>query len=757
MEDQQNTIRYLSDLPIGETAVITKVKGYGAFRKRINEMGFIAGTQVKAIKKAPFPFRDPIEYELMGYRVSLRISEARMIEIVDEDDIVETHAYKGTFLSDEISRIAKEKGKTIQVALVGNPNSGKTTLFNFATGKQERVGNYGGVTVDVKTAHFTQNGYRIDLSDLPGTYSLSEYSPEELFVRKHLTETMPDVVINVVDASNLERNLFLTTQLIDMNIKVVIALNMYDELSKKGDQFDYEYLGKMIGIPIIPTIASKGKGINELIDKVIELYEDKDEFYRHIHINYGEDINREIDRIKVKLKADPALTDQYHSRYLALQWLENDKHFAERITDAKYAFIRGALKETYHSSPQKNKMKGYGLDNVLINKWLGIPLFLIFMWLMFQLTFSLGSYPVEWIESGVNALNVGIKHVMPEGILRDLLTDGIIGGVGSVIVFFPNILILFFCISLMEDTGYMARAAFIMDKMMHKIGLHGKSFIPMLMGFGCNVPAIMATRTLESRKDRLLTQLIIPFMSCSARLPLYVLFIPVFFVRKQGVVLFSIYITGILIAILTALLFNKILFKKQDIPFVMELPPYRWPTLRNISTYTWGKSVQYLQKMGTIILVASILIWALGYFPRETQAGDEASQLEHSYIGRLGHAVEPVIKPLGYDWKVGVSILTGMAAKEVVVSSMGVLYQTGSGDKELSATLRSKLQEAHTFTPLTAYSFMIFILIYFPCVAALAAIYRESGLKWALFSAFYTTACAWLVAFGIYRIGGLFL
>jgi len=309
----------------------------------------------------------------------------------------------------------------------------------------------------------------------------------------------------------------------------------------------------------------------------------------------------------------------------------------------------------------------------------------------------------------------------------------------------------------MEDTGYMARTAFIMDKMMHKIGLHGKSFIPMLMGFGCNVPAIMATRTLESRKDRLLTQLIIPFMSCSARLPLYALFIPVFFVHNQGLVLFSIYITGILIAILTALLFNKILFKKQNIPFVMELPPYRWPTLRNIGMYTWGKSVQYLQKMGTIILVASILIWALGYFPRDTQAGDEASQLEQSYIGRLGHIVEPVIQPLGYDWKVGVSILTGMAAKEIVVSSMGVLYQTGSGDRESSATLRTKLQEAHTFTTLTAYSFMIFILIYFPCVAALAAIYREAGLKWAFFSALYTTACAWLVAFGIYRIGGLFL
>jgi ferrous iron transport protein B len=802
MEEQNKEVRYLSDLSIGETAIITKVKGYGAFRKRITEMGFVYGTRVKAIKKAPFPFQDPIEYELMGYRVSLRTSEACMIEIVSEEErqSLESQAYEGVLMGDDIIRIAKEKGKTIQVALVGNPNSGKTTLFNYATGKQERVGNYGGVTVDIKTAHFSKNGYRIDLTDLPGTYSISEYTPEELYVRKHLTETLPDIVINVVDSSNLERNLFLTTQLIDMNIKVIIALNMYDELSKKGDQFDYEQLGKMIGIPIIPTIASKGKGIDELMEKVIDLYEEKEAVYRHIHINYGEDINRSIEKIKAEIKKNQILTDKFHSQYVAIKLLEDDKKFAEQIdlipgtdqllevtrqeignlenkyntrietiiADAKYAFIHGALKETYQAPDKSENIKGYKMDDILTHKWWGIPIFIFFMWLMFQITFSLGSFPVEWIESGINSLNNWLQSSMPEGILHDLLTDGIIGGVGSVIVFLPNILILFFCISLMEDTGYMARAAFIMDKLMHKIGLHGKSFIPMLMGFGCNVPAVMATRTLENRKDRLLTMLIIPFMSCSARLPVYILLISAFFDKNHGLIMLSIYILGVSLAALMAILFNKILFKKRDIPFVMELPPYRWPTLRNIGTHTWSKSVQYLTKMGTIILVASVLVWALGYFPRNDEnPEDYAAQMENSYIGQFGHFIAPVIAPLGYDWKIGVSILTGMGAKEIVVSSMGVLYQSGPDADENSADLKEKLREQtytsgdkigqKVFTPLVAYSFMVFILIYFPCIAVLVAIRKEAGLKWALFTAAYTTALAWLVAFGIYQIGGLFL
>ncbi len=826
---KENAIKHLTDLQNNETAVVSKVKGYGAFRKRITEMGFVQGTPVKTIKKAPL--QDPVEYELMGYRVSLRKSEAAMIEIVDagDNDFAGNQHYEGTLLAESGKSAIKNKGKNIQVALVGNPNCGKTTIFNRATGKHERVGNYGGVTVDIKTAHFNQQDYRIDLTDLPGTYSISEYSPEELFVRKHLTEELPDVVINVVDASNLERNLFLTTQLIDMNIRVVIALNMYDELQAKGDSFNYQHFSKMTGIPIVPTVASKGKGIGTLLDKVIDVYEENASETRHIHINYGEELNTSIQRIKAEVKKHNEINDTFHSQYAAIKLLEDDKNFTQKIasfphsqniiqvareeinrlekeygtktetliTDAKYAFIRGALKETYQPATEVQEPKGYKADRILTHKWLGIPLFLLFMWAMFQTTFTLGAYPMDWIDAGVSALGDWIQGSMSEGMLRDLLIDGIIGGVGGVIIFLPNILILFLCISLMEDTGYMARAAFIMDKAMHKIGLHGKSFIPMLMGFGCNVPAIMATRTLDNRKDRIVTMLITPLMSCSARLPVYILFISAFFPHNQGLILLGVYATGVLLAALMALVFRKFFFKKADVPFVMELPPYRIPTLRNTSVHTWNKSVQYLSKMGTVILLASILIWALGYFPQNTTYStdyeqqielvanaelpddvkdaqiteleilQEAERMENSYIGRLGHFISPVIEPLGYDWKIGVSILTGLAAKEIVIGSMGVLYQSDLEADETSVSLQEKLQEQtftsgskagqKVFTPLVAFSFMLFILIYFPCIAAIAAIRREAGLKWAVFTVFYTTGLAWLIAFGIYQIGGLFV
>ena len=799
MKEENNT-RYLSDLSVGESAVIIKIKGYGAFRKRITEMGFVAGTTVKVIKKAPFPFQDPVEYELMGYRVSLRKSEAQMIETVSADNVefADNQTFNGTIPDNEIQKMVGEKSKTIQVALVGNPNSGKTSLFNFATGKTERVGNYGGVTVDIKTAHFNQGSYRIDLTDLPGTYSISEYSPEELFVRKHLTETMPDVVINVVDAANLERNMYLTTQLIDMNVKVVIALNMYDEMQKRGDKLDYQYLGKLIGFPIAPTVACKGKGIVELMNKVIDVYEEKNNDFRHIHINYGADINNSIEKINAEVRKNIILTDKYHTRYVAIKLLENDKNFTQQIdeipntaallktvaeqikllenkyntrietiiADAKYAFIRGALKETCKPSTEKLE-KGYELDKIFTNKWLGIPIFLLLIFAMFQITFSLGSYPMKWIERGVALLNDFVQNVMQEGILRDMLTEGVIGGVGSVIVFLPNIIILFLCISLMEDTGYMARAAFIMDKLMHRIGLHGKSFIPMLMGFGCNVPAIMATRTLDNRKDRIVTMLIIPFMSCSARLPVYILLISVFFAKYQAIVMLSVYVVGIIMAAIMAILFNKIVFKKRDIPFVMELPPYRLPTLRNTATHTWAKSVQYLQKMGTIIFAASLIIWALGYFPHNEQLKNENPQiaLEQSYIGQLGKIIEPTIRPLGYDWKIGVSILAGMGAKEIVISSMGVLYQSNSNDREsdlLKENIKNqtfasgKFAGQKVFTPLVALSLMIFILLYFPCIATITAIWREGGWQWAVFTAIYTTAIAWLAAWLVTKIGTLF-
>ncbi len=816
---------YLSDLKTGESAIITKVLGHGTFRKRITEMGFVKGKKVTVVKNAPL--LDPVEYQIMGYNISLRRSEAQLVEIISEkdaEDLAKTK-YKGTINEEKLKVSALEKGKKINIALVGNPNCGKTTLFNYASGSHERVGNYGGVTIDAKEAIIKKQGYQFNIVDLPGTYSITEYTPEELFVRNHITEKMPDIVVNVIDASNLERNLYLTTQLIDMNIKVVIALNMYDELEKKGVNFDYEALGKMIGIPIIPTVASKGKGVNQLFKKLIEVYEDQDSTVRHIHINYGEMIEGGIRGIQKELRENPELTDKYSTRYVAIKLLESDNttknqisklpnfkeieqkalhsiteleaEYAENsetiITDAKYGFIDGALKETYKANKQiYGKVRG--LDDLFTHRIWGFPIFIFFMWLMFQTTFTIGSYPMEWIDMGVSALGKLISNLMPQGALRDLLVDGIIGGVGGVIIFLPNILILFFFISLMEDSGYMARAAFIMDKLMHKIGLHGKSFIPLVMGFGCNVPSIMATRTLENKTDRILTMIIAPFMSCSARLPVYILLISAFFPYNQGLVLFSIYIIGIVLSVIVALIMKKLVFSKKEVPFVMELPPYRIPTLKNTSLHMWHKGQQYLKKMGTVILVASILIWALGYFPKNIEYSEdyeaqivsinqndklddsskekliqhiaivqESERQEKSYIGQLGHAIEPIISPLGYDWKMGVSIITGLAAKEIVVSTMGVLYHADMAADETSSVLVTNLRnQKHTtgelkgkkvFTPLVAFSFMLFILIYFPCVAVIAAIKKESNWGWAIFTMVYTTLIAWGLSFAVYQIG----
>lgn len=820
---------YLSDLQNSEIGIITKVVGHGAFRKRITEMGFVKGKSVKVIKNAPL--QDPIEYEIMDSHVSLRRSEAKLIEVVpsENSNSVGGSAFNGTTTDDTLNKIVAEKSRTINVALVGNPNSGKTTLFNYATGKHERVGNYGGVTVDTKEAHLKQDGYTINVTDLPGTYSISEYSPEELFVRSHITEKMPDVVVNIIDSSNLERNLFLTSQLMDMNIKVVIALNMYDELEGKGDKFNHSELGRIIGIPIVTTVASKGEGIEELFSKIIDVYEERDPVSRHAHINYGANIEDAVKRLKVEIKKNKLIYDQYYSRYAAIKLLEDDKSFSQEIAqfpnstevlsaaqreirileeeykeksetviaDAKYGFISGVLRETYHQEPVNRRQKSQAIDLLLTHKIWGFPFFIFFLWIMFQLTFSLGSYPMNWIDAGVALLSGFFENILHEGSLRDLLIEGIFGGVGGVIVFLPNILILFFCISLMEDTGYMARAAFIMDKLMHKIGLHGKSFIPLIMGFGCNVPAVMATRTLENRKDRILTMLILPLMSCSARLPVYVLLISAFFPHNQGLVLLSIYIIGITLAILVALLFKKIFFAKQDVPFVMELPPYRIPTLRNTTIHMWNKSLQYLTKMGTVILTASILIWALGHFPRDIKYSKdynalsnnisadlslkesekkiqlsqieihkESERMEKSYIGQLGHLITPLIQPLGWDWKIGVSIITGLAAKEIVVGSMGVLYQSDISADENSVNLKTKLQQQvftsgprigeKVFSPLVAYSLMLFILIYFPCVAVIAAIRKEANWKWASFTMVYTTVLAWIVAYGVYNLGTIF-
>lgn len=799
----------LSELPTGEKAYILKVHGSGAFRKRLLEMGFVRGEEVKAILNAPL--KDPIKYQIMGYEVSLRRSEAVMIEIsMLKEDVLSFRPWeeeKQELLCTaqqaipECNRRQRRRGRfrhdssrcVIKAALVGNPNSGKTSLFNLASGAHEHVGNYGGVTVDSKIGRLYHKGYTIELVDLPGTYSLSAYTPEERYVRNYLVEEQPDVVINVVGASALERNLYLTTELMDMEVPMVIALNMYDELEQSGSKFDYPALSKMIGIPIVPTVAKRGEGIPDLLDEVIKKYEwgDKKE---PVRIPYGRVLERAIDLMERELTDMDVSHLHLPLRYLCIKLLEGDKEIEEMIgglpkcdairarrdkerayidkllredaesafANARYGFIEGALKETF--TPKINIHDTTRiLDAIVTNKYIGFPIFFLFMWLMFEATFRLGEYPMQGIEWLVGAAGNFIRSHMADGPLKDLLIEGIIGGVGGVIVFLPNIVILYLFIAFMEDSGYMARAAFIMDKVMHKMGLHGKSFIPLLMGFGCNVPAILSTRTIESRNSRMITMLIVPFMSCSARLPVYLLFAGTFFGRYAGLVLLGLYMTGILIAVVSARLFRRFLFKEEDTPFVMELPPYRLPTFKSVMIHMWDRAYQYLKKIGGPILIASIIIWFLGYFPQNSSIPEQrvAEHQEHSYIGQIGKCIEPVMRPLGFDWKISVSLLSGMAAKEIVISTMGVLY---AGDSENQTTLQERLlTETHAdgtpvFTPLVVIGFLLFVLIYFPCIATIAAIKEESGSwKWALFSVLYSTGLAWLVAFLVYWIGNLFI
>lgn len=821
----------LSELRTGEKGIIVKIMGRGAFRKRIIEMGFIRGKEVQVIQNAPL--KDPIHYRIMGYDVSLRRQDAELIEVVsaaefaaERENLIFADKPATDYITpsdDELREIAYNKGKTINVALVGNPNCGKTSLFNFASGAHEHVGNYSGVTVDAKEGVFKQNGYTFRIVDLPGTYSLSAYTPEELYVRKHLNENQqPDIVINVIDASNLERNLYLTTQLIDMDVQMVIALNMYDELEKAGNKFDYESLARMIGCPIVPTISKTGFGIEELFNRVIKVYEEEDPVVRHIHINYGDILEKGIANIKRSIhKVDSNMPKSISRRYLSIKLLENDQEIESQIrkfpdgeqiiqernrnaaqienllqedcetalTDARYGFISGALRETFEQNKIKEATSTQIIDLFVTHKVLGFPIFLLFMWIMFEATFRLGDYPMQGIEWLVEMIGNFVRTHMAEGPLKDLLVDGIIGGVGGVIVFLPNILILYAFISFMEDSGYMARAAFIMDKIMHKMGLHGKSFIPLVMGFGCNVPAVMATRTIESRNSRMITMLVTPLMSCSARLPVYVLITGALFPKNASFVLLSLYVTGVILAVILARVFKRAFFNEEDVPFVMELPPYRMPTGKSILLHMWEKAKQYLHKMGGIILVASIIIWFLGYFPRETSRTSEFKQqiasientqispeektkqlqeIEHqmamdhqenSYIGRIGQIIAPVMEPLGFNWKISVSLLSGMAAKEIVVSTLSVLY-TGSDDSEQALTERL-LQEKNpdgtdVFTPLVGLSLMLFVLLYFPCIATVTAIVNEShSWKWGAFVIVYTCCLAWVVSFLVYQIGNL--
>ena len=818
----------LSELRTGEKGVIVKVLGHGGFRKRIVEMGFIKGKTVEVILNAPL--KDPIKYRLLGYEISLRRQEADMIEVVSEQEArTMQNPYHGSITEDvpvsesELVALAKGKRRTINVALVGNPNCGKTSLFNIASGAHEHVGNYSGVTVDAKEGFFDFQGYHFRIVDLPGTYSLSAYTPEELYVRKHIIEETPDVIINVADSSNLERNFYLTTQLIDMNVRMVIALNMYDELESSGNKLDYIKLSQLIGVPMIPTVCRRGEGIDQLFHVIIGIYEGGDflsqkgeirseiledlrdwhktyvpdhefgshkeeedarprGYMRHIHINHGPELERSIEEVKKAISQNEDIRHKYSTRFLSIKLLENDKEIEnfistlpngkeiiairnketlrirkvmnedseQAITDAKYGFITGALKETFTDNHLEKEQTTRVIDSIVTHRSWGYPIFFLFLYIMFEGTFVLGDYPMQGIEWLVDQLGNLIRNNMAEGPLKDLLIDGIIGGVGGVIVFLPNILILYFFISILEDSGYMARAAFIMDKIMHRMGLHGKSFIPLIMGFGCNVPAIMATRTIEDRKSRLITMLVNPLMSCSARLPIYLVMIGAFFPNCASFMLLCIYTAGILLAVIMARIFSKFLVKGEDSPFVMELPPYRMPTSKSIMRHTWEKGAQYLKKMGGIIMIASIIIWFLGYYPQHDAYESVAEQQKNSYIGQIGKAIEPVIKPLGFDWKLGIGLISGVGAKELVVSTLGVLY-TNEGDVE-NVNLSNRIP----ITPLVALAYMLFVLIYFPCIATFAAIKQESGSwKWAIFTAGYTTGLAWLIAFTVFQIGSL--
>lgn len=805
----------LSEVKTGDSCVIVKITGHGQFRKRMMEMGFVRGKKITVEQNAPL--RDPIKYRIMNYEISLRRSEASLIEVVSEQQADELLKQDVAIISEDATRLVNtfdRERRNINVALIGNPNCGKTSLFNMASGAKEHVGNYSGVTVGAKEGEMDYKGYKFKIVDLPGTYSLSAYSPEEIYVRRYLHDEVPDVIINVVDASNLERNLYLTTELIDMDRSMIIALNLYDELEKRKVKFDHDAMSRMIGVPMVPTVSKTGRGVDRLFDTIIDVYEGKNDVVRHVHIGFSKDIEESIKQLQTLLKKENTLDMQFSARYLSLKLMEDDRevtemlkslpHFDEIfalknklvakieashqedittiIANSKYGFVSGALRETFEEEESESTKLSTSVDTIITSKLFGFPIFIFIMWLMFWATFTIGKYPMDWIDSFVGWIGNLVSTYMPDGPLKDMIVDGIIGGVGGVIVFLPNILILYAFISFMEDSGYMARAAFIMDKIMHKIGLHGKSFIPLVMGFGCNVPAIMATRTIESRTSRLITILIVPFMSCGARLPIYLLLVGIFFPNNASFVLLGMYLLGIIVAVITAKLLRRFHYREDETPFVMELPPYRIPTLKATLRHMWGKGQQYLKKMGGLILVASLIIWALSYFPRPNEQTIEQTRTElisngispdsvdveavasteNSYLGKIGKAIQPIFEPLGFNWKMTVSLISGTVAKETVVSTLGVLY---SGNSEATqADMGKRLQQINPqtgkpdFTPLVAMCFMIFVLIYVPCLATIVAIVKESGSwRYGLFTLVYDTAVAWIISFVVYQVGTLFI
>jgi ferrous iron transport protein B len=716
--------------------------------------------------------------------------------------------------------------KSLTIALAGNPNSGKTTIFNNITGTRQKVGNWPGVTVEKKEGLVSKYGYKLKIIDLPGTYSLTPFSVEEIIARDFVLDECPDVVIDIIDASNLERSLYLATQLREIDCKVLFALNMADIARTRGIKIDEEKLSELLDLPIVFTIGNKNEGIDALLKKAVELAEADVDTSGKRKVKYNKDIENSISELRSFIEKNPEILLPYKTRWTIIKLLENDKIVKERVlqkagdqgrniiqevqlhrelladrfnddpeivmTDERYGFIAGIIKEVITTIAKQRIDISRNIDLFLTNRFIGFPIFIFFIWAMFQLTFSLGAYPMEWLDTSVNWFSISLGGLLPDSLFKDLLINGVIAGVGSVIVFLPNILILFFCIALFEDTGYMSRAAFLMDRIMHLIGLHGKSFIPMLMGFGCSVPAIMATRTLESEKDRILTILITPFMSCSAKLPIYIVLAGIFFSAKAGTVIFCIYFAGIIFAIATGRLFRSTLLRGADAPFVMELPPYRVPMVKSLTIHMWDRGKIFLKKMGGVILIGSVVIWTLSVFPRDIQysrdyvaeidsvgalyntdttangpdrqhiekkkdaaiaqleMAQKTEKMEKSYMGRIGKILAPVFTPLGIDWRGSVALLTGFVAKEIVVSTMGILYLAGD---EGSDTLKNALLSSD-MTPLSALAMMVFVLLYLPCLATVATIKQETGsYKWTLFSITYSTSLAWVAAFCVYQGG----
>jgi ferrous iron transport protein B len=681
--------------------------------------------------------------------------------------------------------------KKIKVALAGNPNSGKTSIFNLLTGARQHVGNYPGVTVEKKEGMRKYDGHEITFVDLPGTYSLTAYTIEEIVTRNFIIEEQPDVVVDIVDASNIERNLYLATQLIEMNVPLILAFNMSDIAEQKGLLFDIEQLSRLFEAPIVPTIGNKSKGKKELLDTIVKTASTEKSMRTH-NISFGEEIEHELAKIESVISAkENQLAEKYGPRWLAIKLLEQDEEITKKVrsrevietvksgtehlkslfgdepevvmADRRYGFISGACQETIRTTVESRHGYSDMIDAVVTNRMLGLPIFLILMYLVFFLTFKIGKYPMEGLEilfKGAARTIDGFWPTGSESWLRSLLLDGVISGVGGVLVFLPNILLLFLAISLLEDTGYMARAAFIMDRVMHKIGLHGKSFIPMLIGFGCSVPAIMATRILENRRNRITTIMVIPLMSCGARLTIYALIIPAFFSDKwDGPVMWLIYLIGIILAIICIKILRLTFFKGDTVPFVMELPPYRVPTLKSVCLHMWHRGWMYLKKAGTIILAISILLWLASSYPKPSReyladmSEEQAQQvkLEHSVIGTLGQAIEPVIKPLGFDWKIGTALIGATAAKEVFVSQLAIVYAVGGAD-EGTTTLRHLLQT--NYTPLTGFCIMLFCLIYAPCVATIAMTKQETNSwGWAIFQFISLTVIAYIITLAVYQIG----